>query len=84
MDKRPWWPKVSTYPTLILDDHATEWASRIADDETRIEVDGEQPEPMSEAASEPETERSNPSDTQPSEGYVAEQVWSGNLSSGLC
>jgi hypothetical protein len=84
MDKRPWWPKVRTYPILILDDHATEWASRIAEDETRIEVDGGQLELMSEAATVRETERSDPSDTQRSQGYVPEHVWSGNSSSGLC
>jgi hypothetical protein len=30
--KLPWYPTMRSYPLLVLDDHATEWASRITDD----------------------------------------------------
>jgi hypothetical protein len=83
-EKRPWWPTVTTYPTLVLDDHATEWASQIADDEARVEVDGEEPEAMSVAESVNATQLRDPGDVESTAGYAADQVWSGNLSSGLC
>jgi hypothetical protein len=39
--KRPWQPGMTTYPLLILDDHAMEWASQITDeDPDRIEIAG--------------------------------------------
>ncbi len=95
MEKRPWWPKIETYPTLVLDDHATEWASRIADAEERIEVGGEELEPTSVPASLSSEKLGNTVGmraTQPpkprnggaSEDYVPERVWSGDVSSGLC
>ena len=84
MENRPWWPKVTTYPNLILDDHATEWASRITDDETRIEVDGGEPESMSEAARARAITRNDFSYGEQWRSYAAERVWSGDLSSDLC
>jgi hypothetical protein len=84
MEERLWWPKMETYPTLVLNDHATEWASRIAEDEDRIEVDGEELEPDAPASL--SSERfGNMVDTQPLEpdyaqapqGYAADRVWSG-------
>jgi hypothetical protein len=82
MEKRPWYPTIDTYPTLLLD------ASRVAND-------GEEPERMSVPASLSSERLSNavrmratqppdPIDAEPSPGYVPERVWSGDLSSGLC
>ncbi len=80
MDKAtstPWEPALKSYPLLILDDHAGEWAARVLDDDPeRVELDGEE----TEAATRP-SEVSSP---QASQTYAAERVWSGDVSSGLC
>ncbi len=91
--RHPWEPKLTSYPTLILDDHATEWASRITDDDTeRIEVDGEEieavrPAMAGEFSSTEDggaTERREPSNTQDLGDYVPDRVLSGDVASGLC
>ena len=92
----PWEPHLASYPLLILDDHATEWASRIADDDPeRIAVDGEEMDLMrdpvnlsSEEFSRALDEQAAPVSTQrrisTELGYTSDRVWSGDVSSGLC
>jgi len=41
--KQPWKPKMQEFPPLILDDHVTEWAARIKDDD-QITADDEREE----------------------------------------
>ena len=93
MEKRPWWPRIETYPTLVLDDHATEWASRIADDEARIEVEELEPtsvqaslssEKLGDTVGMRASQPPKPREGGASEEYVSERVWSGDVSSGLC
>lgn len=88
MKTRPWQPKMEAYPTLILDDHATEWAERIIDDD-RIEADGDE---MDTACVSVRPPRTGPEADRTAESerahaavhYVPERVWAGDVFSGLC
>ena len=72
---RPWEPHLTHYPTLVLDDHATEWASRIVDaNPERVELEGEELRGTA-----PSLEASEARAL----GDYAGRVWSGQASSGL-
>lgn len=92
MDKHmnhPWEPKLKSYPLLILDDHATEWAERIADrdhDDTRVEREEEELVRCQGAVSSEQSDRS--ADSTGVDDCVADRVadrvrWN-DVSSALC
>lgn len=87
MKTQPWQPKMEAYPTLILDDHATEWAARIVDDD-RIEADGAEMDTACLSApparTRPEAERTAESERAHAAAYQSERVWAGDVFSGLC
>ena len=88
MKTQPWQPKMEAYPILILDDHATEWAARISDDD-RIEADGDEIDTacvsVPPTRTKPETDRTAESErAHAAAHYVAERVWAGDVFSGLC
>lgn len=88
MDKHmnhSWEPKLTSYPLLILDDHATEWAERIADrDHADVRVDGENEE-LAHFHGEDFSEQSHrAADTRAADDCVADRVRWNDVSSALC
>ncbi len=76
---------VDILPLLILDDHATEWAERIADrdhDETTLESEEEE---SARCQGEVLSEQSDRvADSRATDNYVADRVRWRDVSSGLC
>lgn len=86
MDKHmnhPWGPRLTAFPLLILDDHATEWAARIADRERDL-IDGDD-EKSVRLPGEPVSEQSDAvADPSAADGPVAGRVRWRDVSSSLC
>lgn len=83
-----WQPKMEAYPILILDDHASEWAARIIDDD-RIEADYDRMDtacvPVRLRRTRPETDRTAESErAHAAAHYESKRVWAGDVFSGLC
>lgn len=88
MDKHmnhSWEPKLTSYPLLILDDHATEWAERIADrdrDDSRVAGEEEQ---SARCQAEVLSEQSDRvADSRAADDCAADRVRWSDVSSGLC
>jgi hypothetical protein len=85
MDKHmnhSWEPKLTSYPPLILDDHATEWAERITDrDHDDITAEGEAARCQGEVLP---GQSDRVGDSRAADSYVADRVWWRDVSSGLC